>query len=355
MKKKILISTGGSGGHVTPAITLYEHLKSSFQVLVSSDKRGYKYFDKNTIDPLIIDTPKLSRFHLIIINFPKILILIIKSFLLIKKHKIELLISTGGYMSLPLCLGAKLSGTKIFLLEPNMVLGRSNRLFLSFSEKIFCYSKNLKKFPIKFQNKIVLINPLIRKNFFNEFSLNKDSEVFNILIVGGSQGAKLFDEIIKESILKISKKFNIKIFQQTNSKNIEFLKNFYDKNNIKNFIFDFNQNFYDLLKKIDLCVSRAGASTLAELALMEIPFIAIPLLSSKDNHQYENAIFYKDLNCCWILNQKKINKDFLSDQLIDIIKNKDEYYEKKKNLNNLNYRKSWNYLNNKILETLNEN
>ena len=355
MKKRILISTGGSGGHVTPAITLCEHLKNSYEVLVSTDKRGYKYFDKKIIDPLIINTPQLNRFYLIIFNFPKILFLILKSFLLIKKYKIELLISTGGYMSLPLCLGARLSGIRIYLLEPNMVLGRGNRFFLGFSEKIFCYSNNLKKFPLKFQKKIVLINPLIRKNFYNEHPINRDPKILNILIVGGSQGAQIFDEIIQESILEISKKFDIKIFQQTNYNNKDFLKNFYDKNNIKNFIFDFNQNFYDLLKEINLCISRAGASTLAELALMEIPFVAVPLLSSKDNHQYENALFYKDKNCCWLLDQKKISKDLLSDQIINIIKNKNDYLEKKKNLNNLNYRKSWEDLNKKILVSLNEN
>ena len=63
MKKRILISTGGSGGHVTPAITLCEHLKNSYEVLVSTDKRGYKYFDKKIIDPLIINTPQLKNTH----------------------------------------------------------------------------------------------------------------------------------------------------------------------------------------------------------------------------------------------------------------------------------------------------
>ena len=79
MKKKIFITTGGSGGHVLPAITIYDHLKSEYDILISSDQRGLKYFESLTYNPIIIDTPKLK----ISIFFPfvifKLLILIVKS------------------------------------------------------------------------------------------------------------------------------------------------------------------------------------------------------------------------------------------------------------------------------------
>ena len=84
----------------------------------------------------------------------------------LKKNKIDVVFSTGGYMSLPVCFGAKLLGIKIYLLEPNIVLGRANRLFLGFCKKIFTYTESLKNFPEKLKHKIQIITPLVKKNFY---------------------------------------------------------------------------------------------------------------------------------------------------------------------------------------------
>ena len=80
MKKKVLISTGGSGGHVVPAITIYNHLKHTHETLISTDKRGLSYIDQN-YNILVINTPKLNNYFLLPFSFLKILFLTIKSFL----------------------------------------------------------------------------------------------------------------------------------------------------------------------------------------------------------------------------------------------------------------------------------
>ena len=101
MTKKILISTGGSGGHVIPAITIYNHLKHTHETLISTDIRGLEYLDKN-YKALVINTPKLNNYFLLPFSFLKIFFLIVKSFFLLKNNNISVLISTGGYMSLPI-------------------------------------------------------------------------------------------------------------------------------------------------------------------------------------------------------------------------------------------------------------
>ena len=113
-------------------------------------------------------------------DFLLMIILIFKSVSFLKKNKINILISTGGYMSLPLCVGAKILNIKLLLFEPNMVLGRSNKFFISYCQKIFCYSNNVKKFPIKFKNKIKVIPALLRKNFYNLNKIEKINEKINI-------------------------------------------------------------------------------------------------------------------------------------------------------------------------------
>ena len=109
------------------------------------------------------------------------------------------------------------------------------------------------------------------------------------------------------------------------------------------------------MSKSNICITRAGASTLAELVFLNIPHIAIPLPSAKDNHQLENALFYQKHGCNWLLSQNETNKKNLTDKLIKIIKNKEEYLEKKKNMRIFNYQNTWNNINQKIIATINEN
>ena len=354
MTEKILISTGGSGGHVIPAITIYNHLKNTYETLISTDIRGLAYLDNN-YNVLIINTPKLNNFLLLPFSFFKILFLSVKSFFLLKKNNISILISTGGYMSLPLCLAAKILGVKIFLIEPNMVLGRANKLFLNFSRKLICYSNNLINLPSGINQKLVTIKPLIRKEYFETNKYIKKDNLFTIVIMGGSQGAKIFDELLNKSFVGIAKKVSLKIIHQTSKKNINFLRNFYSQNNIESKIFTFDHNLDEILKQSDLCITRAGASSLAELSLLNIPFVAIPLPSSKDNHQYENAKYYKDLGCCWIINQKSFDDKKFEKFLLELVYKSKDYLSKKNSLEKLNFQNTWNNANQKILKIIDEN
>ena len=356
MNKKILISTGGSGGHVIPATIIYKHLEDNFEVSMTSDFRGVKFLNKDEYNLKIFNVRPISKNLLIMpFDFLLMIILIFKSISFLRKNKINILISTGGYMSLPLCLGAKILNIKLLLFEPNMVLGRSNKFFISYCQKIFCYSNNVKKFPIKFKNKIKVIPALLRKNFYDKRDSNNSLDTINLLIIGGSQGAKIFDDLVKNTIIELSKKYKLKIYQQTSSINFESFKKTYENNNINCELFNFNDDVINFMQKTDLCITRAGASTLAELNFNEIPYLAIPLPTAKDNHQFENAYFYNKLGFNWLLNQKEIDEKILLDKLINIIDNKEEYLAKKKNMKDFNYENTWNNINLKIISVINEN
>ena len=356
MNKKILISTGGSGGHVIPATIIYKHLEGNFDVSMTSDFRGVKFLNKDEYNLKIFNVRQISKNLLIMpFDFFLMIILIFKSVSFLRKNRIDTLISTGGYMSLPLCVGAKILNIKLLLFEPNMVLGRSNKFFISYCQKIFCYSNNVKKFPIKFKNKIKVIPALLRKNFYDKWDSNNSKDTINLLIIGGSQGAKIFDDLVKNAIIELSKKYKLKIYQQTSSINFESFKKTYENNNINCELFNFNDDVINFMQKTDLCITRAGASTLAELNFTEIPYLAIPLPTAKDNHQFENAYFYNKLGFNWLLNQKEIDEKILLDKLINIIDNKEEYLAKKKNMKDFNYENTWNNINLKIISVINEN
>ena len=356
MTQRILISTGGSGGHVVPATILYEHLKDKFNVSMSTDNRGFKFLDKNKYNLEIFNVSKISK-NIFLLPFQSFLIfyLIIKSIFFLKKRKIDMMISTGGYMSLPLCLASKILNIKLVLFEPNMVLGRSNRFFINSCEKILCYSDKIKNYPNKHLNKINVIPALLRKKFYDAKKADSINETINLLVIGGSQGAKIFDILIKASTIELSKRYNLNIYQQTNPINFEELKKFYEGNNINHELFDFNEDISNFMSKSNLCLTRAGASTLAELVFLNLPSVAIPLPTSKDNHQFENASFYNKIGCNWILNQNEINDEVLANKLVNIIVNKDEYLDKKINMKNFSYQNTWNNINQKIISVINEN
>ncbi len=257
-------------------------------------------------------------------------------------------------MSLPLVLAGRLLNLKIFLLEPNLVLGRANKFFLNSCKKIFCYTNKIKNFPDRYKDKIVIINPLVRKEFYKSSIVSTNNNKFTILVIGGSQGAGIFDNKLKHLIANLSNEFLIKIIQQTNEKNISNLKKFYSDLNIDNFIFKYEKDLINKIVESDICITRAGASSLAELSILNTPFITVPLPLSKDNHQFENANFYKDKQCCWIIDQSLFDEK-IEGLLRSIIKEKTILSEKKEILKKLNYQNTWINVNQKIRDIIYEN
>jgi len=353
--KKILITTGGTGGHVIPAQIIEEHLRDSYEICYSTDLRGLKYLSSSNNKTIIIDTPKLNLNAYIPLKLIKLIYLILQSIFYLKKEKIKKVISIGGYMSLPVVIGAKILGLKIFLLEPNLVLGRSNRFFLNFSKKIICYSDKLVNFPKKYVHKIEPISPLVSQVFYKVKKSTEIKKKFCFLVSGGSQGAKIFDELIKDVMADVSKDYSIKVIQQTSIENIKYIKSFYDSKNIENEIFNFEKRFIDLINMSDLCITRGGATSLAEIAILNKPFIVIPLPTAKDDHQMKNAKFYEEIGCCWILDQKTLDKEKLLNTVLNLLKDNSDLIVKKSNLVKLNYKNSWNEVNQKLKDIINEN
>ena len=200
-----------------------------------------------------------------------------------------------------------------------------------------------------------LYPPLLRKKFYELNKTKIINDQIKLLVIGGSQGAKIFDTLIKNSIVKLSKKYKFKVYQQSNINNFTSIKKTYQENKIDYELFEYNEDVSMFMEKSNLCITRAGATTLAELVFLNLPHVAIPLPSSKDNHQFENANFYNEIGCNWILNQNTINEDKMVSFLTNIIENKKEYNERLIKMENFSYQNSWNNINLKINSIINEN
>ena len=244
------------------------------------------------------------------------------SFLLLRKEKPDFVFGLGGYVSFPICLAAKLLNIKILLYEPNLVLGRANKYFVRYCSRLFINSNDILNLPNKYLTKCVEVGNILREEIikYEVPEKNNLNSKKTILILGGSQGAEIFGEAIPQVILDINKSYKINVIQQSLPKQVNEIQNFYNQNNIENYIFSFHENIAELISKADLAISRCGSSTIGELEFLGVPFVAIPYPFAKDNHQYQNAIYYEKKGCCWILEQNNFDTNNLYNLILEIIK-----------------------------------
>ena len=331
MSKKIIFSAGGTGGHIFPAIHLMKYLyKKGYTVVLVADKRGASFTNnysefKSYI--LKVDTPTNKNFLKKIFSFFIIFYSFLRSVIILYKEKPNLVIGFGGYVSFPISFMSKIFSIPLVIYESNLVLGRANKYLLSFAKKIFLARVIKKNFPEKFKDKICVVGPIIDKNIIDlsSFKNNKNKENFSVLVLGGSQGAEIFGKIVPPAVNMVKNKgYKIEIHQQCIKEQKKIIVDYYEKNNIKNYVFEFDKNLFKLISDSDLAITRCGASTTAELAHMHTPFIAVPLPQSIDNHQYLNAKFYEEKGCCYIMEQSNFNTKDLFNLIIEIIKNKNK-------------------------------
>ena len=336
--QKILIATGGTGGHVFPSISLIDFIKQEYHIEVTTDKRGLKFLKNlentriNIIDTNTIFEKNFFKFltRILILTFS-----FFKSIFLVIKLKPKLVIGMGGYSSFPICLAAYFLKIPIIIYENNLVIGRANKFLLPFVKKILIANKFVKGISPKYKEKIYFTGYFLRSNIFqiekNHDEIERKGSL-SVLIIGGSQSAQIFSEalplVLKKCYLNDIK---FKIYQQCHDKQKLQLENFYKKLNFNFELFSFSESLLDYYKQADLAITRAGASSVAELLNLRIPFIAIPLPSSADNHQYENASHFEKKGYCFLLEERFIH-DKLFKILYDLNHDRQKLLSLKKNM-----------------------
>ena len=344
-KKNILIASGGTGGHVFPAYSLANFLSNqSYNVKLITDKRGYEYLKnyKNLNLIKIPSSPLVKKnfaklIYSILINIFSIII----SLLFLLFNRPSIIFGMGGYSSFPICIAATILRIKFVIYENNLIIGKANKYLIPFTKKILVSYKDLEGIPKRYNYKITKIGNIVRKEIINSRIENSENDKFNninLLILGGSQAAKIFGELLPSIIKKLNNSnIPIKVYQQCQKEQSEKLSNFYTKAKINHEIFNFSEKIIDYYLKANLVITRSGASVLGELVNLKIPFISIPLPTSADNHQLKNAIYYERKNFGFLIEEKDLNlrlfhfiKDIYRDnsKLNKIILNQRQYSDK---------------------------
>ena len=358
---KILLSTGGTGGHIFPILSLYQNLKKLKKiedVKIITDERAKKLIGIENIKIIKSDSPfrKKGIIHLIKTIF-YILTSTFKCFIFLICFNPKIIIGSGGYVSAPVLIASLILRKRIILYETNAILGRVNRLFLPYCVKLLSGYSEVINFPKKYKKKFCYVGQLVRNEFLKicKDEIHIKNKTLKILILGGSQGAKVFGEKLPQCFKILEqKKIKLSIKQQVKKEQLDKINKFYKENiNSDILLFEFKKNVEHYIINSDIVICRSGSSTIAELSTLNKPFIAIPLPSSLDNHQYYNAKYYFDKNCCWLLDENSKNFEH------EIIKILQDIYEtelllktKKKKLYELNKK---NVIENFVKEIFNNN
>tara|TARA_B100000029_G_scaffold407437_1_gene408367 strand:+ start:2851 stop:3948 length:1098 start_codon:yes stop_codon:yes gene_type:complete len=327
-KKKILIATGGTGGHIFPSLSLADFLKRKHQIEIVTDKRGLKYVphgEEINIRTINSDTVFGKNIFKACLGIVKIILSFIFSIFLMMNSRPKLIIGMGGYSSFPVCIAGYCLRIPVIIYENNLVIGRANRFLLPIVRKILVSTKDIQGIDSKHSKKIFFSGYLIRSHILNlkkENRQNLEKKSLSILIMGGSQSAKIFGEILPNIMARCFQNgIKLKIYQQCLDDQLIQIKKIYEKSKLEFELFAFSGDMSKYYRRADLAITRSGASSLAELTNLRIPFIAIPLPSSVDNHQFKNANYFKDKGYCFLLEEKSVSNK-LFEILIDL--NKDE-------------------------------
>ncbi|WP_026526224.1 undecaprenyldiphospho-muramoylpentapeptide beta-N-acetylglucosaminyltransferase [Butyrivibrio sp. VCD2006] len=333
MSKKIVLTGGGTAGHVTPNMALIPALKEEeYEISYIGSHTGIekKLIADFHIPYYSISTGKLRRYF-----DPKNFsdpFRVMKGFFearqLLKKIKPDVIFSKGGFVSVPVIRAASTLGIPCILHESDMTPGLANKLSFSSAKTICCnFPETLELLP---SNKAVLTGTPIRKELLRgsreigkKFCGFKDDKPV-IMVTGGSLGAQSINETIRYALPRLLPYFNIvhlcgKEKMDNLKLNMEGYKQFeYVKNEMK-----------DIFAMADVVVSRAGANAICELAALRKPNVLIPLSAkSSRGDQIINAKSFEKQGFSIVIDNEELDEDILVESIFDVYEHRDKYIAK---------------------------
>jgi UDP-N-acetylglucosamine--N-acetylmuramyl-(pentapeptide) pyrophosphoryl-undecaprenol N-acetylglucosamine transferase len=299
-KKMIAITWGWTWWHIFPLLWIYNHLKEKYNFIWVWEQWWIEeeIALNNNIHFLDISAWKLRRYFDIRNFFEplKNLTWIVEWIYYILKYKIDIVFSKWWYVSIPLCISAKLLWKKIFVHESDTIWWVSNRLIWKLATKIFYTFPNEKIDWIKHILSWQLLNQELLTNI-NLDDSNKPSDVIdeneklNVVVIAWSQwSTNIFNNLLNILPEVNDINFNIILWE----KNLAFKDNFSNFENVTTYDFIEQKELWNIFKQSDIAITRAWATTLWELFYFWVHSIIIPLSWSAWNHQEKNWAFFKD-------------------------------------------------------------
>ena len=318
---KVLIAAGGTGGHIYPGIAVAKELMRrdpETEVIFVGTARGLetRIVPESGFQLSLIHSAGLKNVGSI--QRLKGLAVLPRSFIearqLIRNFRPHVVVGAGGYVSGPVLLMARVMGVPTMVMDSNALPGFTNRQLARFVDKAALTFEAALPY---FGNKGVVIGNPVRQEFF-EVPRKERGEIFNILIFGGSQGARAINNAMAEALAELKPLAGrLSITHQTGEADLPRIREAYDASqfesaNVRPFISDMAGEF----AKADLVISRAGATTCAELAAAGKASIMVPLPTAADDHQRKNAEAMQNGGASIMILQRDLTGRALADEIL---------------------------------------
>ncbi|WP_373028261.1 undecaprenyldiphospho-muramoylpentapeptide beta-N-acetylglucosaminyltransferase [Sulfurovum sp.] len=320
----IVMTGGGTGGHLAIIKAVKEHLDDEELIYIGSTKGQDKQWFENDDD----FTYKYFFETRGVVNQGasgkvKSLFMLakatVKAIKLLKKHKAKVVFSVGGFSAAATAFAAKILGIPLVIHEQNAALGSLNKLLKPHAAAFI--SSYLEESPIKAYP--------IKQVFFENARIR--DKVHTIIFLGGSQGAKAINSLALQIAPQLKER-EIKIIHQAGQNNIDEVQKAYDDLGIEAEVFGFTDKLADYMNEADFAIARSGASTLWELSATAVPTLYIPYPYAASDHQFHNAQFLVEKDLAWIMRENEIDTEkvlaLLDENLSDKSKGLMEIVEK---------------------------
>ena len=320
---KIWIATGGTGGHVFPALSVANELaKRGHKITISTDGRVLKMVRDGKPEKASVAfvwasgvgaKSKLKQM-LALSKIGLSAIALIIRFLFSKPERV---VAFGGYASVPAVFAAHVWKIPTYLHEQNAAIGRANKFALRWVKTLMTSFKTVSGLPSQTNIKVVYTGLPVRSDFINNSGAPLKHEN-KILVTGGSLGAQILDEIVPIAVTEMKNK-KIFITHQTRPENVEKLQRFYAEHKIRANVLSFIRDMATSILDADLVIGRSGASTVIELETIGRPAILVPLNINPD--QAANAASFEKLGGGFAIAQDKFSAKWLSSTLDELFDN----------------------------------
>ncbi len=324
-KRPILLAAGGTGGHLFPATSLAQELgRRGHAVELATDDRAGK-FDADFPARAIHRIPSATIAGRSPIDlartFTRLGFGYLRALGLLLKVRPAAVVGFGGYPTLPPIIAARTLRIPTVIHEQNAVMGRANRLLSRFADRIALSFMPTKSLEPKAEVRATLTGIPVRDTVlsFRDVPYAPPDPVGRLLLLvfGGSQGAQFFSEVMPQALMTLPSplRWRLTVVQQAREEDVERLTDIYKEAEIAAHIAPFFRDLPERMATSQLVISRAGASTVAELMAIGRPCILVPLPHALDNDQLENATRLQEGGGGWCIRQSDLTPERLAQEL----------------------------------------